>query len=121
MSTRNYMLEGQLQEAARVAGALEAAIQDFALDAQSFRVTKAEEIPAWIEKSKTEYPHRWKPGGSDDDDQLFADAFGETPNYTAQGRVVAKYGEVGAREIASRFNTKLGGKGGTTPVLCATS
>lgn len=56
---RNYVLEGQLKEAAAAAGCLESAIEDFALDVQAFRVTTAAEIPQWVEKAKTAFPHRF--------------------------------------------------------------
>lgn len=80
---RNYALEGELKEAARAAGALESALQDFELDVQVFRITKAEEIPTWIAKTKTEFKHRYAIQ-SDHDLALVHKAF-VLKNKTAEG------------------------------------
>ncbi len=93
--TRNYSLEAKVKEAAAAAGALVSAIDDFALDVQSFAVTKAEEIPAWIEKCKVERPHRFAVQ-SDHDAELCRQAF-VAKNVTAQGKLYTAVGE-------ARFN-----------------
>ena len=81
--SRNFYLEAQVKEAAQAAGALENALADFELDVQAFRLTKAEEIPAWIAKTKTEFPHRYAVQ-SDHDAELCHKAF-VLKNKTAEG------------------------------------
>ena len=56
---RNFLLEAQMKEAAAAAGCFESALPDFELGVQTFCVTKESEIPAWIEKCRTEKPHRF--------------------------------------------------------------
>ncbi len=80
---RNFHLEGLLKEAAAAAGAREEALADFELDVQAFRITKAEEIPAWVERCKTEMKHRFAIQ-SDHDAELCHKAF-VLKNKTAEG------------------------------------
>jgi len=57
--SRNFLLEAQMKEAATAAGCLESALPDFEMDVQTYAVTNAAEIPKWIEKCRTEKPHRF--------------------------------------------------------------
>ncbi len=56
---RIFRLEAELKEAATAAGCLESALPDFEMDVQTYAVTNAAEIPKWIEKCRTEKPHRF--------------------------------------------------------------
>lgn len=57
--SRNFTLEGKIKEAATAAGALPSSLSDFENDVQTYAITSADEIPAWIAKCKTERPHRF--------------------------------------------------------------
>lgn len=104
---RNFYLEAQLKEAAVAAGALEQSLPDWELDVQVLRVRKAADIEAWIEQTKKDYPHRFTMSETENH-QLYADAFGPTPNYSKQAEVVRLVGEDRARQIAEEFGTALG-------------
>lgn len=91
---RNYALEGRIKEAARAAGVLESALEDFIADHGAYKFTEAE-LPAWIEKCKAEKPHRFAIQ-SDYDAELCAAAF-VAKNKTAEGRL---YRAVGPQRFA---------------------
>ncbi len=96
---RNFLLEAEMKEAATAAGCLESAFGDFELDVQTFKVTKADEIPKWIERCKTEKPHRFAVQ-TDHDAELCQKAFifknktAETHLYRAVGE--KRFGELKA-------------------------
>jgi hypothetical protein len=88
---RNFLLEAQMKEAAAAAGCLESALADFELDVQTFCVTKESEIPAWIEKCRTEKPHRFAVQ-TDHDAALCESAF-IFKSKTDEGRLFKAVGE----------------------------
>lgn len=97
----NFYLEAQVKEAAQAAGALEDALADFELDVQAFRLTKAEEIPAWIAKTKTEFPHRYAVQ-SDHDAEMCRQAF-ISKNKTIEGQLYMAVGEKRFNELKAQW------------------
>lgn len=93
--SRNFRLEAEMKIAAAAAGCLEFALADFELDVQTFCVTKESEILAWVEKCRTEKPHRFAVQ-TDHDAELCKSAF-LYRNKTAESWL---YREVGERRFA---------------------
>jgi len=98
---RKFLLEAQLKEAAALAGCLESAINDFELDVQDHRVTSAAEIPAWIEKAKEQFPHRFAVQ-SDYDAALCQSAF-IRGNKTDESRLYLAVGEKRFNELKAQW------------------
>lgn len=115
--SRDYALEGRIKQAAADAGAVDTALDEFAMDhidsANPLRPSDAE-IAAHVEKMRKEKPHRWG-GAGDENRELFIQAFGPSRSLTAQGEVVKLIGEERARVVAAQFGTTLSGKPGTVP------
>jgi hypothetical protein len=110
----DYGAEADIRAACDRAGVLEAAQADFIDEYRAGRFAR-NEVDDWIDKSRESKPQRWAFGGKEDA-ELFVRAFGEEPSLTAQGQVVAKYGEARAAEIAAQFATKVGSmKPGKSP------
>ena len=80
----NYALQIALKDAAKAAGALEAALPDFDLDVQTFKITAVSEVEKWVEKCKVEKPHRF--AVQSDHDVLAHRAF-VLRNKTAEGQL----------------------------------
>lgn len=97
---RNYALEGRIKEAARAAGALESALDDFVADHEAYKFTEAE-LPAYLEKCRTEKPHRFAVQ-SDRDAELCTLAF-VTGNLTAQGRLHREVGPQRFEELKKLY------------------
>jgi hypothetical protein len=116
MST-NYALIADLKQAAIAAGALEAAVRDFELDVEGYRITSRDEIPAWIERAKQEFPHRFAVQ-SDEDAALAHSAF-VLKNLTDVGRLYTQVGEKRFAELKAQWSNgvpesakkRLNGKG----------
>ena len=89
--TTNFALIADLKQAAIAAGALEAAVSDFELDVEGYRITSRDEIPKWIERAKQEFPHRFAVQ-SDEDAALAHSAF-VLKNLTDVGRLYTQIGE----------------------------
>jgi hypothetical protein len=102
---RNFLLEAQLKEAAALAGCLESAVNDFELDVQDHRITSAAEIPAWIEKAKEQFPHRFAVQ-SDHDRELCQQAF-VFKNKTAESRLYRAVGEKRFEELKALYANGL--------------
>jgi hypothetical protein len=98
---RNFLLEAQMKEAAVTAGCLESALADFELDVQTFAVTAASEIPAHIEKCRTEKPHRFAIQ-SDHDAELCQRAF-VFKNLTAEIQLYKAVGEQRFGELKALY------------------
>jgi hypothetical protein len=103
--SRNFLLEAQMKEAATAAGCLESALGDFELDVQTFKVTKADEIPAYIEKCRTEKPHRFAVQ-TDHDVELCQSAF-IFKNKTAESRLYKAVGEQRFGELKALYANGL--------------
>lgn len=101
----DYVGEAEVRAACDRLGVLETAQADFI---EEFRagLFDRDGIADHIEKSRETKPQRWAGQGADD--ELFVQAFGETPSITAQGAVVKKYGEARANEVAANFGAKIG-------------
>ena len=116
MST-NYALIADLKQAAIAAGALEGAVSDFELDVEGYRITSRDEIPAWIERAKAEFPHRFAVQ-SDEDAALAHSAF-VLKNLTDVGRLYTQVGEKRFNELKAKWSNgvpaseakRLNGKG----------
>lgn len=102
---RNFLLEAQVKEAATAAGCLESALEDFELDVQTFKVTAASEIPAFIEKCRTEKPHRFALQ-TDHDGELCQRAF-IFKNKTAEGTLYKAVGEKRFTELKALYANGL--------------
>jgi hypothetical protein len=102
---RNFLLEAQMKEAATLAGCLESALPDFELDVQTFKVTAASEIPAYVEKCKTEKPHRFAVQNNDDA-ELCQRAF-IFKNMTAQSQLYRAVGEKRFNELKALYANGL--------------
>jgi hypothetical protein len=102
---RNFILEAQLKEAAGAAGALESALEDFAMDVETFAITNAGEIPAWIEKCRTEKPHRFAIQ-SDHDAERCQKAF-LFKNKTEESRLFRDVGEKRFNELKALYSNGL--------------
>ncbi len=102
---RNYALEGRIKEAAHAAGALPTALDDFVLDYQAYRFTSEEELPAWIEKCRGEYPHRFALQ-TDHDAELCRAAF-VAKNKTAEGRLYNTVGPQRYEELKAMYANGL--------------
>jgi hypothetical protein len=110
----DYAGEAEVRAACDRLGVLETAQADFIDEFRANVFTRAE-IADHIERSRETKPQRWASSGKEDD-ELFVQAFGPTPNITAQGTVIKKLGEVRAAEIAASFGVTLGSnKPGKTP------
>jgi hypothetical protein len=110
----DYAGEAEVRAACDRLGVLETAQADFIDEFRANLFTRAE-IADHIEKSRETKPQRWASSGKEDD-ELFVQAFGPTPNLTAQGAVIRKLGEARAAEIAASFGVTLGtNKPGKTP------
>jgi hypothetical protein len=115
----DYIGEGEVRQLCAEAGVLETAIEDF-VDEYRAHIFERKEIAAHIAKMRTEKPHRWVLAGTENDD-LYVEAFGPTPNMTKQVEVVKLVGGTRAAEIAAQFGTKLGtAKPGTVPASIKT-
>jgi hypothetical protein len=102
---RNFILEAQLKEAAVAAGALESALEDFAMDVETFAITKENEIPPWIEKCRGEKPHRFAIQ-SDHDAERCQKAF-LFGNMTEQSRLFREVGEKRFAELKKLYSNGL--------------
>jgi hypothetical protein len=102
---RNFLLEAQMKEAATAAGCLESALGDFELDVQTFKVTKADEIPAYIEKCRTEKPHRFAVQ-TDHDAALCQKAF-ILGNKTSESQLYRAVGEKRFGELKALYKDGL--------------
>lgn len=102
---RKFLLEAQIMEAAAAAGALESALDDFRFDIQDHRVTSAAEIPAWIEKCRTEKPHRFAVQNKHDA-ELCQSAF-IFKNKTAESRLYRAVGEQRFAELKNLYKDGL--------------
>jgi hypothetical protein len=89
--TTNFALIADLKRAAIAAGALEAAVSDFELDVEDYRITSRDEIPKWIERAKSEFPHRL--AVQSDDDAVLAHSAFVLKNLTDAGRLFVQVGE----------------------------
>jgi hypothetical protein len=98
---RNFRLEAEMKEAATAAGCLESALADFEMDVQVFAVTSASEIPAWVEKCRTEKPHRFAIQ-SDHDAEQCQRAF-IFMNMTAQSQLYKTVGEKRFNELKALY------------------
>lgn len=101
--SRNYSLEGRIREACQQAGVLESAIEDFIADHDAYKFTEGE-LPAYIERCRTERPHRFAIQ-SDHDAELCKLAF-VIGNKTAEGRL---YRAVGAQRFGELKAMYAGG------------
>lgn len=99
---RDNALAAQLRAAAEQAGALPSALADFDTDVDVFAITKAEEIPAWIETCKREKFHRFKIQ-SDVEVELVRAAFA-MDNKTAQGKLYNAVGPTRYAEIKAAWD-----------------
>ena len=116
MST-NYALIAALKQAAIAAGALENAVAYFELDVEGYRITSRDEIPAWIERAKQEFPHRFAVQ-SDEDAGLAHSAF-VLKNLTDAGKLFVQVGEKRFNELKAQWangipeseKKRLNGKG----------
>jgi hypothetical protein len=99
--SRNFYLEAQVKQAAAAAGALEAALQDFEIDVQTFAITKADEIEAWIAKCKVEKPHRFAIQG-DADAEMCHRAF-VLKNKTDESKLYLAVGERRYQELKAQW------------------
>lgn len=102
---RNFLLEAQMKEAATLAGCLESALPDFELDVQTFKVTAASEIPAHIERCKTEKPHRFAVQ-TDHDAALCQSAF-IFKSKTDEGKLFMAVGEKRFSELKALYANGL--------------
>jgi hypothetical protein len=102
---RNFLLEAQMKEAATLAGCLGSALPDFELDVQTFAVTAASEIPAWVEKCRTTKPHRFAVQ-NDHDGDLCQRAF-IFKNKTAEGTLYKAVGEKRFNELKALYANGL--------------
>lgn len=113
----NYALIAALKQAAIAAGALENAVADFELDVEGYRITSRDEIPAWIERAKQEFPHRFRTQ-SDGDAELAHSAF-VLKNLTAAGKLFSLVGGKRYEELKAQWSNgvpksekiRLNGKG----------
>jgi hypothetical protein len=103
--SRNFILEAQLKEAAVASGCLESALPDFAMDVETFAITNASEIPAWIEKCRTERPHRFALQSDHDADRC-QKAF-LFKNKTEEGRLFRDVGEKRFNELKKLYANGL--------------
>jgi hypothetical protein len=99
--SRNFLLEAQMKEAAVAAGCLQSALPDFEMDVQTYAVTNAAEIPTWIEKCRTEKPHRFAVQ-TDHDAELCQSAF-IFKNKTAESRLYRAVGEKRFGELKALY------------------
>jgi hypothetical protein len=114
MTLPNYAAEGRVREACAIAGVLPSAIEDF-VDEYRAHVFDETDMAKHIEATRTAKPQRWTIAGTENN-ELFVEAFGPTPNLTRQVEVVKLLGEFRAAEVAAQFGTTLGtGKPGTIP------
>jgi hypothetical protein len=102
---RNYALEGRIKEAARAAGALDTSLDDFVLDHQAYHFTSEAELPAWIEKCRTEKPHRFAIQ-SDHDAELCRAAF-IAKNKTAESHLYRSVGPERYEELKAMYENGL--------------
>lgn len=102
---RNYVLEGELQDAALRAGALESSLADFALDVQVYRVTDRSEIAAFVAQAKVDFPHRFAIQ-SDHDAELCRAAFIDK-NKTAESRLYLAVGAQRYIELKTLYSNGL--------------
>jgi len=102
---RNFRLEAEVKEAATAAGCLSSALPDFEMDVQTFAVTNASEIPAWIERCKATKPHRFAIQ-SDHDAELCKSAF-VFKNKTAESRLYRTVGEARFGELKALYANGL--------------
>jgi hypothetical protein len=98
---RNFRLEAELKIAATAAGCLESAIDDFELDVIDHRITSAAEIPAWIEKAKEQFPHRFA-NQTDYDAEMCQRAF-VFKNLTAEMQLYKAVGEQRFNELKALY------------------
>jgi len=101
----NYALIADLKRAAIAAGALESAVSDFELDVEGYRLTSRDEIPAWIEHAKQEFPHRFAVQ-SDEDAELAHSAF-VLKNLTDAGRLFVQVGEKRFEALKAQYANGL--------------
>jgi hypothetical protein len=102
----DYAVHGRIKEAAKLAGALDTALDDFVSDYINYRVDEAE-LSAWIERCRSEKGHRFVVQGADMEAEAAA-AFG--PNGTSLQRradFARKYGAEAAENAARQFNTSV--------------
>lgn len=102
---RNYVLSGELKQAAIASGALESSMPDWELDVEVYRVTNRSEIPLWVERAKTDFPHRFAVQ-SDHDAELCRAAF-IAKNKTAEGRLYNAVGEQRYNELKRLYANGL--------------
>ena len=100
MPKPDYLMRAKIQEACAAAGVLESAFDDFIVDHEAFKFTEAE-IGTYIEKCRTEKPHRFAIQ-NDHDAELCQSAF-IAKNMTAQSRLFREVGQQRFAELKSLY------------------
>lgn len=103
--SRNFRLEAELKIAATAAGCLETALGDFELDVMDHRVTSVSEVPAWIEKAKEQFPHRFAVQ-TDHDAELCQKAF-LFKHKTSESQLYRAVGEKRFNELKALYANGL--------------
>ncbi len=102
---RNFVLEGELKDAALRAGALESSLPDWEIDVDAYRITNRSEIAAFVSQAKVDFPHRFAVQ-SDHDAELCQQAF-VAKNKTAESRLYLAVGGQRYKELKRLYANGL--------------
>jgi len=97
---KNYALESRIKEACASAGVLQSALDDFVVDHEAYKFTESD-LPAYIEKCRTEKPHRFALQ-TDHDVAMCTSAF-VSKNLTDEGRLLRSVGAARFAELKAMY------------------